>query len=44
VVGALQRAGKDFDFTPVIGAGHDAGYTPVGRRLRLEFLRRHLAM
>ena len=44
VVGALQRAGKDFDFMPVIGAGHDAGYTPVGRRLRLEFLRRHLAM
>lgn len=42
VVGALQRAGRDFDFMPVIGAGHDAGFTPAGRRLRLEFLRRHL--
>ncbi len=44
VVGALQRAGKAFNFMPVIGAGHDAGFTPVGRRLRLEFLRWHLAM
>ncbi|MFO1529825.1 MAG: prolyl oligopeptidase family serine peptidase [Kiritimatiellia bacterium] len=43
VVGALQRAGKSFDFMPVIGAGHDAGFTPAGLRLRLEFLLRHLA-
>ncbi len=43
VVGALQKAGKPFDFMPVIGAGHGAAETPYGSRLRMEFLVRHLA-
>lgn len=42
VVGALQRAGKSFDFMPIIGAGHGAAETPVGSRLRMEFLVQHL--
>lgn len=43
VVGALQRAGKSFDFMPIVGAGHGAAETPFGFRLRMEFLVRHLA-
>ena len=42
VVGALQKAGKQFDFMPIIGAGHGAAETPYGNRLRMEFLTRHL--
>jgi len=42
VVGALQRAGKTFEFMPIIGVGHGAAETPYGIRLRLEFLWRHL--
>ncbi len=42
VVGALQRAGKSFDFMPIVGAGHGAAETPYGSRLRMEFLLRHL--
>lgn len=42
VVGALQRAGKLFDFMPIAGAGHGAAETPYGSRLRMEFLVRHL--
>jgi dipeptidyl aminopeptidase/acylaminoacyl peptidase len=42
VVGALQKAGKQFDFMPVIGAGHGAAETPFGSRLRMQFLVKHL--
>jgi len=42
VVGALQKAGKTFDFMPIIGAGHGAAETPYGSRLRMEFLVKHL--
>jgi dipeptidyl-peptidase-4 len=42
VVGALQKAGKTFDFMPIIGIGHGAAETPYGSRLRMEFLVRHL--
>ncbi len=42
VVAALQKAGKDFDYMPIIGAGHGAAETPYGSRVRLEFLKRHL--
>ncbi|WP_425614763.1 prolyl oligopeptidase family serine peptidase [Anatilimnocola sp. NA78] len=42
VVGALQKAGKSFDFVPIIGAGHGAAETPYGSRLRMEFLIKHL--
>jgi dipeptidyl aminopeptidase/acylaminoacyl peptidase len=42
VVGALQKAGKSFDFMPIIGVGHGAAETPYGTRLRNEFLVRHL--
>ncbi len=42
VVGALQKAGKTFDFIPIIGAGHGAAETPYGSKLRMEFLVRHL--
>lgn len=42
VVGALQRAGKSFDYMPIIGAGHGAAETPYGSKLRMEFLVRHL--
>ncbi|MFN0075131.1 MAG: prolyl oligopeptidase family serine peptidase [Prosthecobacter sp.] len=41
-VGALQKAGKTFDFMPIIGTGHGAAETPFGSRLRMEFLVRHL--
>lgn len=42
VVGALQKAGKTFDFMPIIGAGHGAAETPYGSKLRADFLVRHL--
>lgn len=42
VVHALQKAGKNFDFMPIAGAGHGAAETPYGSRLRMEFLARHL--
>ncbi|MCB1211646.1 MAG: prolyl oligopeptidase family serine peptidase [Verrucomicrobiales bacterium] len=42
VVGALQRANKSFEFMPIIGAGHGAAETPIGSRLRMEFLVKHL--
>ena len=42
VVGALQRAGKIFEYAPIVGAGHGAAETAYGSRLRREFLERHL--
>ncbi len=42
VVGALQKAGKTFDFMPIVGTGHGAAETPYGSKLRAEFLVRHL--
>lgn len=42
VVGALQKAGKPFDFMPIVGTGHGAAETPFGSRVRMEFLLRHL--
>lgn len=42
VVGALQRAGKTFDYLPIVGAGHGAAETPYGSRRRMEFLVEHL--
>jgi dipeptidyl-peptidase-4 len=42
VVGALQKAGKAFDFMPIAGAGHGAAETPYGSRLRMDFFVRHL--
>lgn len=42
VVAALQRAGKDFEFMPIAGTGHGAAGTPYGKRVQLDFLKRHL--
>lgn len=42
VVAALQRAGKDFEYMPIIGAGHGAAETAYGSKARLDFLRKHL--
>jgi dipeptidyl aminopeptidase/acylaminoacyl peptidase len=42
VVAALQKAGKHFDFLPVMNAGHGAAETPYGKYRRAEFLVRHL--
>jgi len=42
VVGALQKAGKTFDYMPIIGTGHGAAETPYGSQLRMDFLVRHL--
>lgn len=42
VVHALQKAGKTFEFMPIIGAGHGAAETPYGSRLRMRFLQKHL--
>lgn len=42
VVAALQRAGEDFEYMPIIGAGHGAGGSPFGRKLRADFFERHL--
>jgi dipeptidyl aminopeptidase/acylaminoacyl peptidase len=42
VVGALQKAGKHFDFVPIINAGHGAAETPYGKFRRADFLVTHL--
>ncbi len=43
VVGALQKAGKSFDYMPIIGGEHCAGgKSEYGQRLRMEFLIRYL--
>lgn len=42
VVHALQKAGKSFEFMPIIGTGHGAAETPFGSRLLMEFLVKHL--
>jgi len=42
VVAALQKAGKEFDYMPIIGVGHGAAETAYGSKVRLEFLKRHL--
>jgi len=42
VVAALQKAGKTFDYMPIIGAGHGAAETKYGSKVRLEFLKKHL--
>jgi dipeptidyl-peptidase 4 len=42
VVGALQRANKDFEFQIIVGAGHGAAETTYGSRLRADFFARHL--
>jgi len=41
-VAALQKAGKEFEYMPIIGAGHGAAETPYGSKARLEFLKKHL--
>jgi dienelactone hydrolase len=43
VVGALQKAGKTFEFMPIVGVGHGSAETPYGTRLRMEFLIKHLS-
>jgi dipeptidyl-peptidase 4 len=42
VVSALQKAGKAFEFMPMIGAGHGSAESDYGRQLRAEFFERHL--
>jgi dipeptidyl-peptidase-4 len=42
VVAALQKAGKEFEYMPIIGAGHGAAETSCGSKARLEFLKKHL--
>lgn len=42
VVGALQKAGKSFQFMPLMNTGHGAAETPYGTRLRMEFFLRYL--
>ena len=42
VVGALEKANKDFELLIVVGANHGAGETPYGSRRRLDFLTRNL--
>lgn len=42
VVAALEKAGKDFDFVPIMNARHGAAETPYGKYRRAEFLIRHL--
>lgn len=42
VVDALIRAGKDFDFLLIPGAGHGAAESPYGRKRRREFFVEHL--
>jgi dipeptidyl-peptidase 4 len=42
VVGALQRANKQFEFQIIVGAGHGAAETTYGSQLRADFLVRHL--
>ncbi len=42
VVAALQKAGRNFDFVPIMNTGHGAAETPYGKYRRAEFLIRHL--
>jgi len=42
VVGALQKAGKSFEFMPMIGAGHGSAESDFGRKLRADFFEGHL--
>jgi dipeptidyl-peptidase-4 len=42
VVGALQKADKDFEFLPIINANHGAAESPYGKRRRAQFLVDHL--
>lgn len=42
VVAALQKAGKEFDYMPIIGAGHGAAETEYGSQVRIKFLKKHL--
>jgi len=42
VVAALQKAGKEFEYMPIIGAGHGAAETEYGSKARLDFLKKHL--
>jgi dipeptidyl aminopeptidase/acylaminoacyl peptidase len=42
VVTALEKAGKDFDFLPIMNSDHGAAETPYGRYRRADFLTRHL--
>lgn len=44
VVAALQEAGKDFDFLPIMNAGHGAAETPYGKYRRADFLMRNLGV
>jgi dipeptidyl-peptidase 4 len=44
VVSALQKADKDFDFLPIMNAGHGAAETPYGKYRRAEFLMRNLGV
>ncbi len=42
VVAALEKAGKDFDFLPIMNSDHGAAESPYGKYRRAEFLVRHL--
>jgi dipeptidyl aminopeptidase/acylaminoacyl peptidase len=42
VVTALQKAGKNFDYLPIMNAGHGAAETSYGTYRRADFLVRHL--
>ncbi len=42
VVAALQKADKDFEFMPIMGANHGAAETSYGNYRRVEFLIRKL--
>jgi dipeptidyl aminopeptidase/acylaminoacyl peptidase len=42
VVAALQKAGKKFDFLPVMNSAHGAAESPYGKYRRADFLVRHL--
>ncbi|MBI1178796.1 prolyl oligopeptidase family serine peptidase [bacterium] len=42
VVGALQKAGKQFEFMPMVGAGHGSAESDFGRHLRADFFVRKL--
>ena len=42
VVGALEKAGKMFEFLPMINSDHGAAESPYGKFRRAEFFIRHL--
>ncbi len=42
LVGALQKAGKAFEFVPMIGGGHGSAESDFGRKLRADFFVHHL--